>query len=80
MSSDFKMLADMLNLSPYQTQTLAAGRDVYDIGRLAVREGIVLAPVCPRGIFSRATKILLGPQVDIIGRDRIIGRAQRIRY
>lgn len=80
MSSDFKMLADMLNLSPYQSKALSDGRDVYDIGRLAVRGGVVFAPISPRGIFSRATKMLLGPQVDIIGRDQIIGRAQRVHY
>ena len=80
MSSDFEMLADILKLSPYQSRTLAAGKNRYDIGRLAVRGGILFAPVAPRGIFSRATKMLLGARVDIIGRDQIISRDQRIRY
>lgn len=80
MTSDFQNLAQMLNLSPYQSAQLAAARDRYDIGRLAVKEGVVFAPVSPRGIFERATKMLFGARVDIIGRDEIISRGQRVRY
>ena len=62
MNPQIEKLSRMLNLSPYQSQTLVGGSDKYNMSRLVKRGGLLYAPYNMRGVFGRASrnKILCG--------------------
>ena len=44
MNPQIEKLSRMLNLSPYQSQTLVGGSDKYNMSRLVKRGGLLYAP------------------------------------
>ncbi len=75
---DIDMLAQNLNLSPYQRGVLRENYNEYDISRLVVRGGALYAPRRgKRAIFARARDIVLGRRADLIGVDKTLVRNRR---
>ncbi len=77
MNPQIEKLSRMLNLSPYQSQTLVGGSDKYNMSRLVKRGGLLYAPYNMRGVFGRASDILRGRRADLIGYNKTLLRGQR---
>ena len=77
MNPQIEKLSRMLNLSPYQAQTLVGGSDKYNMSRLVKRGGLLYAPYNMRGVFGRASDILRGRRADLIGYNKTLLRGQR---
>ena len=54
MNPHLDKLSEMLNLSPYQKNTLAAGAGKYDMSRLVKRGGLLYAPYDAGGLIGIA--------------------------
>lgn len=77
MDSHLEKLSDMLRLSPYQKEALAAGAGKYNMSRLVKRGGLLYAPYDSRGLFDMATNLLRGHRADLIGYNKTLLRAHR---
>ena len=81
MNPHLDKLSEMLNLSPYQKNTLAAGAGKYDMSRLVKRGGLLYAPYDAGGLSGIAADLLRGRRADLIGRNKTLLRNMRgIRF
>lgn len=75
MHESLEKLSEILNLSPYQRQCLAAGE--YNMGRLQKRGDILYAPHRVTGFWRGISRIVRGTPADLIGRNKMLLRGQR---
>jgi len=77
MDAQLEKLSDLLSLSPYQKNTLAAGVDKYNMSRLVKRGGVLYAPYGARGLTGAVADFFMGRRADLIGQNKTLLRAQR---
>lgn len=81
MSERINQLANYLNLNEYQLNKLKINYDKYNIDKLQKRGGVLYAPYASDGFFRGLVFLLLGAPADLIGKSKILLRAQRnIRF
>lgn len=77
MNSHLDKLSDMLRLSPYQKEVLAAGEGKYNMSRLVKRGGLLYAPYGARGAAAVVADLLRGRRADLIGPSKTLVRDMR---
>ena len=60
------ILAYTLRLSPAQVHALRAGDDRYDMSRLAMRDGVLYAPLRAHGVWGAIKRFLFGAETEAI--------------
>lgn len=77
--TDLDLLSEFLGLSNYQTTFLKNNYNKYDISRLEKRGGVLCVPyVYKRNRFIDGIyKFLFGTKVDLIGKKKLLLRAQK---
>lgn len=81
MNPQIDKLSEMLNLSPYQKNALAAGAGKYDMSRLVKCGGLLYAPYEASGLMEKVVDLLRGCRADLIGKNKTLLRSQRgIRF
>ena len=71
------VLIEYLQLSQYQSSKLKTDYDKYNISRLEKRGGVLYAPYVIHGFWNKLFSIFFGRRADLIGKTKIVLRAQR---
>ncbi len=77
MHENINKLAELLNLSPYQTNKLKDYCGRYNMSGLQQRGGVLYAPYLSRGMYGWVMRMLFGARADLIGKDKVLLRSQR---
>ncbi len=77
MHDNINKIAQLLNLTMYQSNRLKCNWERYDMTGLQKRGGVLYAPYVVNGLVGRIWAMVIGKRADLIGPDRILLRAQR---
>ncbi len=77
MHENINKLSEMLALNKYQAYKLRARCDMYNMGRLEKRGGVLYAPYATHGVWQCLCRLIFGRRADLIGQDKMLLQAQR---
>ncbi len=77
MKQHINLLAQNLNLSPYQSNKLMTNYERYNMSRLEKRGGVLFAPYQSVGAWGWLIRKLFGTRADLIGENKTLLQAQR---
>ena len=77
MHENINKIAQLLNLTMYQSNRLKRNCERYNMSGLQKRGGVLYAPYVVHGFWVRLGTVVFGGRADLIGPDKVLLRAQR---